>query len=285
MDSTEKRNLVICRAGPHSLHRRWMGDPASRTYDVWLDAYDDGARWESDPVRYSTDSNTTKWPRIRRLLKDRSAAVARYEAVWCPDDDLDFDSYTAERLFARFRALRLDLAQPSLTKGSFFSFYTTLRHRTFVARFTNYVEVMAPMFSRRALEICSPTFDRSVAGWGLDMIWPSLLGNPRDKVAVIDAVSVTHTRQVASGNWVKSLVVPPREEMAELLRLYGIPHPYPQRHYGGLVSMPGASTWHVRAGLLFALVASLGAPWTVLRHRNYWRFLKESISVAPSDAL
>ena len=49
--SPAPRALVFCRAGEGSLHRAWMGDPATRSYDVWLDCYCAPEAWAGEPAR------------------------------------------------------------------------------------------------------------------------------------------------------------------------------------------------------------------------------------------
>ncbi|KAK3241370.1 hypothetical protein CYMTET_48860 [Cymbomonas tetramitiformis] len=59
-------------------------------------------------------------------------------------------------------------------------------------RYTQFVEVQMPVFSRYALEKCMKTFQETTSTWGLDLIWPKLLGYPTDKIAIIDAVQAYH---------------------------------------------------------------------------------------------
>jgi hypothetical protein len=271
-----KPHLVVSRVGDGSLHREWLGDPAHRTYDVWLDYYgDDDTRFAGDAAVVSTGRNTTKWKRMAALLTERAADVAKYEAVWFPDDDLSVAPAGVEGIFALFRRLRLDLAQPALLDGSYSSFYITLRHRTLLARFTNFVEGMAPMFSPRALAACRGTFESTISNWGVDFLWPKLLGYPEDRIAILDGTPVLHTRPVGSGAWYRSLGVDPRQEMAELLSRHGVRLPYPFRQFGGI---PARAREDVAvSGLPFFLRAAIGAPCSVLRHRLYWRALRASI--------
>ena len=63
-----KPHLVICRTGAGSLHAAWLGDPATRSYDVWLDAVDDEAPLRGQPARISVGRNTTKWRRVAAIV-------------------------------------------------------------------------------------------------------------------------------------------------------------------------------------------------------------------------
>jgi hypothetical protein len=268
------RNLVIAPAGERSLHHRWMGDPATRSYDVWLLCYEDAslASFTADPVRTFDARGTMKWPGISRVLQARAPEVAGYDAVWFPDDDLAIDAPEVERLFATFHALDLWLAQPALADGSYFSAALTLRCAAFVARFTNFVEVMAPILSREALRRLAPTFGESISGWGLDRIWPVLLGEPRDRVAVIDAVSLVHTHPVESGSWYAALAERPRDEADRLCARYGVPLPFAFRQYGGIPAEAGPRRDAiVPAGGAFLWRLVRGAPPSQRLRGWFWR--------------
>jgi hypothetical protein len=65
-------------------------------------------------------------------------------------------------------------------------------------RYTQFVEIMCPIFSRRALQICLGTMRDTASGYGLDHLWPSLLGYPRGRIGIIDAVAAAHTRPIGN---------------------------------------------------------------------------------------
>jgi len=54
------RNLVFCRVGERSLHGGWIGQPATRGYDVWLDCYCDPGAWVGAPAKVTDGRGTTK---------------------------------------------------------------------------------------------------------------------------------------------------------------------------------------------------------------------------------
>jgi hypothetical protein len=80
-----------------------------------------------------------------------------------------------------------------LTLDSIAGHIVTLTNRSFKLRFTNFVEIMAPCFSRNFLKRCAPSFGANLSGWGLDYLWPTWAESP-SKVAIIDSVAVRHTR-------------------------------------------------------------------------------------------
>ncbi|HEX2577375.1 MAG TPA: hypothetical protein VHK88_13555, partial [Aquihabitans sp.] len=90
----------------------------------------------------------------------------------------------------------LDLFAPALDAESYFAHYITMHNPRFFGRFVGFVEIMIPGFSRPALERLLPTLGESETGWGwgLDSVWPKLLDYTN--VAIIDGVTVSHTRPV-----------------------------------------------------------------------------------------
>jgi hypothetical protein len=71
-----------------------------------------------------------------------------------------------------------------------------MENRRFHGRRVGFVEIMVPGFRREALELLLPTLDLTDTGWGwgLDSLWPKLLGY--ENVGIIDGITVTHTRPV-----------------------------------------------------------------------------------------
>ena len=82
----------------------------------------------------------------------------------------------------------------------------------------------APCFARSALETCLPTLRGNVSGWGFDWVWPRLLSDGGPRAAIIDEVTVTHTRRPGGANYagLKLVGVSPGAEALALLRKYGI---------------------------------------------------------------
>jgi len=238
-----------------------MGDPERRSYDVWLACHEDAAlaAFAGDPAEVLDSRGTRKWPGIARLLEARAAEVARYDAIWFPDDDLALGPADVERLFEVFHALGLSLAQPALADGSYFSAAVTLACPAFVVRYTNFAESMAPVLSREALARVRGTLAESDSGWGVDWIWPRLLGDPTDRIAIVDAVEVLHTRRVGSGAWYGTLAERPAAEARRLAGRYGVPVPFVFRQYGGIPSGAGLRRDAV-------LPAGPAFMWRLLRH-------------------
>ena len=197
---TRNRNLVVLRANENSLHSQWARDiPAvDRNWDLCISWYGATVPDELGECEYFVSQPADKkWGAIHSLFLDGSPLWA-YDRIWFPDDDLMTSWSDINRLFSIFRRYDLRLAQPALEANGNVSHIATVHNPGFVLRHTNFVEVMCPVFSADSFRICHPSLNGATTGYGLDFIWPRLLGGVVSKIAVIDDVVVTHTRPIGT---------------------------------------------------------------------------------------
>ena len=195
-----RRNLVVLRAGVTSVHRDWPHDIAAhdRNWDLCISWYDGPDRFTEDPdAEYHVIQNgTQKWPAIHRLMAVGSP-FWDYDYILFPDDDLAWSWRGINLAFETMRDFGLLLAQPALEPDGYVLHDITRRVEGSHVRFTRFVEVMTPIFSNEALRLCAPTFGLSQIGFGLDHLWPKLLGEPESRIGIIDCTAVRHTRPQA----------------------------------------------------------------------------------------
>lgn len=233
--STSNRFLVVVRAGDQSLHPQWTSTLATRDWDLVVSYFGD------DPDRFRgagetrIDDKGLKWQGLHALLT-RDDFWRRYDYIWLPDDDLAADQATISTFFDCVAELNLALAQPALSWTSYYSHAVTIRHPSFRARWTDFVEVMAPCFERGFLETCVPTFGETLGGWNLDWLWPRRLGAATRRIAVIDAAAVTHTRAVGGPSYarLRQAGITAHDEGVDLLRRHGIERPEIPKVIGGI---------------------------------------------------
>lgn len=265
--------LVIVRTGGGSLHPTWAKDiaPEQRNWDLMLSHYDGNSEPNIMDADIAIRQGAFKFSAIHRLFQD-IPFLSSYKAVCLCDDDILTSWSALNRLFDLFDAYNLDLAQPALTRDSYYSMDICLQQPECLLRFTNFVEVMVPVFSAKALAKCLPTFDGAVTGWGLDFVWPHLLGNPHHKIAVIDEIAVKHTRPVASGA-IYAMAAPygitPESECEANLKAHGLTRPA-LCEYGSVWARPAPSRLMEKERddrlkrLIFASLSAPPAPWTSL---------------------
>src|SRR4051794_40862787 len=189
------KSLVLARVGSNSLHPCWIDVGKPRDWDLRLVPYQE----LPDQTRVECEVEDVipgpKWTGLRAALEQWDG-WRDYDYIWLPDDDVYASQDTITRMFEAARALGLDLFAPALHESSYYAHFITMVNRSFHGRWVGFVEIMVPAFSRAALEMLLPTLGESETGWGwgLDSVWPKLLGY--DNVAIIDATPVIHTRPV-----------------------------------------------------------------------------------------
>ena len=223
----KRPNLVVLRAGEGSLHPGWPRDlpEGGRNWDLCISFYGQDASAALGQAEYLTHQpHQRKFQALYDLFFDGSP-LWHYERVMFPDDDLMMRWSDINLTFHIARKYALDLAQPSLLPlpGCFSTHDITIQRPGSLLRYVACVEIMCPAFSARALRICRETFRDSVSGFGLDSLWPTLLGSGRSRIGVIDAAGIIHTRPVGLSYAVNEALA---EEEALLLayRLSPIQH-------------------------------------------------------------
>ncbi len=188
------KNLIVVRCGDNSLHEKWISPDAN--YDVVVSYFGNEAKFDLEHLKFFHAYKGSKWEGLNDFFQSNDF-WREYDAIWLPDDDIDTDVQTLNKFFDLFHQYKFDIAQPALDTRSYFSWALLLQNTSFKYRKTNFVEVMIPCFSKSTFEKIYSTFSENKSGWGLDFLWPQMLGREAN-IAVVDEVSVFHTRPVGS---------------------------------------------------------------------------------------
>lgn len=186
-----KPYLALFRAGPSSLHPHAVQRLELQNFDYALSWYGD-APPSAPGAAFVHHVKGAKWPGLEATLMAHWDRIQKYRYVWFPDDDLLCVPEQVSRFFTICEDLRLELAQPALTPDSYFAHPVTLQHSAFQLRFTNFVEIMAPVLSVELLSRVFHTLRGQISGFGLDALWPRFTRLGR--VAIVDDTPVKHTR-------------------------------------------------------------------------------------------
>ena len=231
-----RHSLLLLCAGDASLHirHRWATDP-TRTYDVAIVYYGNDpavARRYQSEADYYVRRPGPKWALVRHVLLT-TRWWRRYDYVAFPDDDLALRVGQWNHLFALARTHKLDLCQPALVDNG--PQYVKHAHLVVkpntVLRHTTFVEIMAPVFSRRALlrSYRVLTDARIKSGWGIDYVLPQrvLPATHGYTVAVVDAVPMVHTKPLSvvdsaalASSFYTRFRIDPEAELRYFLRAY-----------------------------------------------------------------
>lgn len=221
--SRSKKALVVLRCGDASLHPEYVNQHAD--FDVVLSYFGNDLPYDLTHIQYAHYCKGSKWEGLNAFFQANPSIWQAYDYIWLPDDDLSSDVANINQFLQIAAQERFDLAQPGLTHNSYWSFLITRQVKGLRYRVSNFVEVMAPLFSRSAFAVCVDTFAENKSGFGLDFLWRTLLKGR--KIGIIDQTPVFHTRPVGSaGNGMGAQkagnVVTPRDERKALFKKYRI---------------------------------------------------------------
>lgn len=185
-------DLVFASVGSRSVHRLWSRGLRPRSFDlVLVDYAGSGERYRDDAdlvlARPGTKLENFCWAHDAHL-----DGVEAWRQVLLLDDDIEIDADGIARLFAIMAERRLWLAGPAYLPGSQARWPIMLQDPTAELRYTNYVESGVTAFAIEALARLMPLMRGNRSGWGLDMIYSRVLGDPAERIAVIDATPCRH---------------------------------------------------------------------------------------------
>ncbi|MBP2548057.1 hypothetical protein J2858_000950 [Neorhizobium galegae] len=195
-------NLVVVPAGSGSLHGQWQEGIADnkRNWDICVGYYGTERPFLPAAVEYLAHLPQKRKFKLIYDLFYEDSPLWGYDRIWLPDDDLLISGEDINRMFHLSRRHELDLCQPALStgEGSHPTHPITFQKPGGGVRHEPFIEIMCPLFSRRALKICIESFRDSESGYGLDHLWPSFLGRPESRMAILDQFGVKHTRPIAT---------------------------------------------------------------------------------------
>lgn len=202
LDGSYKKNAVFVPVGKDSLHRQLLKGDAD--FDLHLLIYDGSYNKFCNDSDFVACDAGYKMDMTYRYLHRHPELLEKYEYFFLLDDDIVISTEDVNRLFSMMREYQLKIAQPSLVM-SYYTYKHTAFHPFYILRYTNFVEMMMPCFSRDALKAVLPTFEQKIRWCGIEMHWPVLIGSNHNDIAIVDAVSAKHTRPVQSWNSLSQL--------------------------------------------------------------------------------
>ena len=216
-----KEFLIISPCGKDSIFTEWLSSESN--FDLVLLYYDDDLiTFEKfkEINEWTFKLKGEKWFLIKEFISQNFEFVSNYSYIWFPDDDISISPKKINELFEISKYYELWISQPSLLDNC--SYNITKKHPSSYLRFTNYVEIMAPVIKSDIIGKIIHTFDINKSGWGIEFIWYQLLGQPKDKFAVIDRIVVNHLRPLFSNYSSERFSIKPENEFKLLIDKYSI---------------------------------------------------------------
>ncbi len=221
-----KKNLLITTIGRDNKLADWID--GYRSFDVAIVNYDGHNiyKYITRELAHCYTFPTFKYPGIYKMMSV-NPRIGNYDYFFMPDEDIYISCDDINRLFLETEKRKLDLACPSIENSDIsFPSWSLFEHRDGIdITYTNFVEVMCPVFSKRAFDLCLNTFNKSQSGWGIDLVWPKIIGDTGSNIAVIHSIIARHTRKIGSGNLyskLNNIGVKPSIERKRLMAEYGV---------------------------------------------------------------
>ncbi len=192
--STKRKNCVISVVGKNSLHNKWAIRNASCNYDVHLIVCDSCFNKYYEDADYLFYGKGDKMKLIFAYLKMNPHFFEQYDYFFLPDDDVLTNQEEIESLFNSMAKYNLRIAQPSL-KGSYFTYPHTLQVHHCRLRYTNFIEMMIPCFSKDALKTVLETHNSEKE---IECQIAEIIESNRQDMAIIDELAMVHVRPDSS---------------------------------------------------------------------------------------
>ncbi|QGU33738.1 glycosyltransferase [Thermochromatium tepidum] len=142
-------------------------------------------------TRLHSPERLPKFVLLNRLLAE--IEIERYRYLMVVDDDIELPPGFVDRFLAIQEARDFTLAQPARTHDSYTDHPFVNQLPGVESRRTRFVEI-GPLFSLRrdGFAALLPFDEEAPMGWGLDFVWPILLGAQGLWLGIVDAVPVRH---------------------------------------------------------------------------------------------
>lgn len=194
----------------------------SDNFTVMLFHYDESLsewaefEWSRRAV-HVTAGNQTKWWFAKRFLHPHVVAPYDYIFVW--DEDLGVDNFDAEEYLKVVKRHGLQISQPALDPNSSMTWLLTKRKPDVDVHKTEFVEIMAPVFSRGSWKCVWKMIQNDlVHAWGLDFALSRCVSGPSNSsIGVVDSQWVMHKGDVTLGR--KNISAGGRHTEREAIRL------------------------------------------------------------------
>jgi hypothetical protein len=209
-----KKYLVISTVGDESLHSEWIQDnPIFDLVLIYYGSNENIAKMYSKQTPHVYMAKGEKYHLLKSFILSSLEFISQYSYIWLPDNDVSIPTEKINRLFQIADTYNLSICQPSMR--GYVSHAITIPLPNTLLRYTNFVEILAPLMDLKTLLYLKDTFDENYSGWGYDSLWPYMLNYPKDKIAIIDSVVMTHTKPI--GNDYSRFPIPPNVESEEML--------------------------------------------------------------------
>ncbi len=199
------RCLLFTSAGKNAIIDKYWIDK-DRKYDIFLCYYGNetnkplltftdyyverkGSKFQNFHY-FWTNPKQTEFNIIKNDINKPEFNIKNYDYYYLVDDDIIISTKAINNMFKIINDFNLDIIQPAFLPGKSRISHSITRAvpNTFL-RYTNFIEINTPFFSKSALEKCMNIYDAILVGYGIDYLFIGHLDEEnKNKFAIIDAI-------------------------------------------------------------------------------------------------
>ena len=190
--------VVFTSCGDRSAcHELWTDD--QRNYDIVAVYYgdqDEMYNTYSDKFDVVTRRKGSKFQNFFHMFNTTNI-LDKYKYFFVLDDDIIFNTADINQMFDFVKDHpEVQICQPAFSRTSNISHPVTKQHSGCKYRYTNFVEVNTPLFTRASVDKLSCVYQDKLIGWGIDAmyIWVvndrnAVVNDDCKKFAIVDYVT------------------------------------------------------------------------------------------------
>ena len=185
-----KDNILFTSAGDNTnFYNLWCSN--TRNYDIFICYYGDS---NYDKYKEHADfylkRKGSKMQNFHHIWTNNIGNIKDYKIFYIVDDDIIINTNEINDLFRLFKKLDVWILQPSFSKRSKISHDITKQIENNKYRYTNFIEINTPFFSKYSLSKCMDNYNPLLTGYGIDILFMNILGvESRNKFVIVDYIS------------------------------------------------------------------------------------------------
>ena len=166
------RNLVFSSVGDNTnFNDLWT--EKYRKYDLWVVYYGDNEKKYEDykkKVDFIEKRKGSKFQNLYYIYNKYKKELQKYDRFFILDDDIIINTSDINKMFETAQKYKLWICQPSFGVDSKVSWEHTKNVKGAILRYTNFIEVNTPLYTRWALDRLMKYYTPKLIGWGVDYL-------------------------------------------------------------------------------------------------------------------
>ena len=193
-------NLVFTSAGDNTkFYKHWLG--RNRNFNLMVVYYGNEKNKFKNKCDYYYERKGSKFQNLKYVYDRYKFIFQQYENFFILDDDIIISTKEINKLFEIIKKYDLWILGPSFKYPSKVSHIITKKLENNFLRYTNFVEVNVPLFSKYAFHKYMNYYNSILVGYGVDYHYIWILGlDKKNKYAICDSIScinpITEVRSI-----------------------------------------------------------------------------------------